>query len=192
MKISNYGVELISMTESDLDMVRDWRNQPDVSNFMFFQEGISSEMQQKWFESLDESSLYLIIQAENEKIGVINVKDINWRMRTGEAGIFIGNSSYRNSAVPMQAVFALMDAFFFEFSFAKLKATVKQGNEDGIDFNVQLGYRVESKDNEKVQLYILKNLYQDARKKFLPVLNKLTTSKPKIKMTSEEKDLFWT
>ena len=40
MKISNYGLELISLTESDLEMVRNWRNQPDVTEFMFFQEEI--------------------------------------------------------------------------------------------------------------------------------------------------------
>ncbi|MCJ8288253.1 MAG: GNAT family N-acetyltransferase [Crocinitomicaceae bacterium] len=191
MKISNYGLELISLTESDLEMVRNWRNQPDVTEFMFFQEEISPEKQQKWFNSLDESALYLMIQKDGEKIGVINVKDINWRTRTGEAGIFIGDSNYRNSAVPMQAVFAMMDAFFFEFSFAKLKATVKQDNDDGIDFNLQLGYRIESKDNERVQLYIFKNLYQDARTKFLPVLGKFTTSKAKIELSADEKDRFW-
>ncbi len=191
MKISNYGVELLSITESDLEMVRNWRNQSDVADFMFFQEGISPEMQQKWFNSLDESSIYLIIQQEGVKIGVINVKDINWRTRTGEAGIYIGDSSYRNSAVPMQAVFAMMDAFFFEFNFAKLKATVRQENEDGIDFNVQLGYRVDSKDNERVKLYIFKNLYEDARTKFIPVLEKLTVSKPKITLNDEEKNCIF-
>ena len=188
MKISNYGVELISITESDLELVRTWRNQADVADFMFFQEGISPEMQQKWFDSLDEASIYLMIQQDGVKIGVINVKEINWRTRVGEAGIYIGDSNYRNSAVPMQAVFAMMDAFFFEFNFEKLKATVRQDNDDGIDFNVQLGYRVDSKDNERVQLYIFKYLYEDARTKFLPVLNKLTTTKPKIELSTEEKD----
>lgn len=192
MKISNYGIELISITEADLEMVCDWRNQADVSDFMFFQEGISPKMQKEWFDSLDESSLYMMIQKDGEKIGVINVKEINWRMRTGEAGIFIGDSKYRNSAVPMQAVFAMMDALFFEFSFTKLKATVRQDNEDGIDFNLQLGYRVDSKDNERVQLYILKNLYHDARKKFIPVLKKFIESKPKIEMSTDERSRFWT
>lgn len=191
MKISNYGVELLSITESDLELVRNWRNQADVSDFMFFQEGISPEMQQKWFDSLDESSIYLMIQQEGVKIGVINLKEINWRTRVGEAGIFIGDSNYRNSAVAMQAVFAMMDAFFFEFNFTKLKAMVREDNDDGIDFNIQLGYRVDSKDNERVKLYIFKDLYEDARTKFLPVLGKMTTSKPKIELNSDEKDLVW-
>lgn len=191
MKISNYGVELISLTESDLELVRTWRNQPDVSDFMFFQEGISPEMQQKWFDSLDESSIYLMIEQEGVKIGVINVKDINWRTRVGEAGIFIGDSNYRNSAIPMQAIFAMMDAFFFEFNFTKLRAMVREDNDDGIDFNVQLGYRIDSKDNERVQLYIFKNLYEDARIKFLPVLEKMTTSKPKVTLSEIERDLIY-
>lgn len=190
MKISNYGLELISITQSDLEIVRNWRNQPDVSEFMFFQEAISPEMQLKWFNSLGDSSLYFLIHKEGEKIGVVNVKDINWRTRVGEAGIYIGDSTYRNSAVPMQAVFAMMDAFFFEFNFTKLKATVKQGNEDGIDFNLQLGYRIESKDNERVKLYISKSLYQAARTKFIPVLEKFTTSKPKIELSQAERGII--
>ena len=191
MKISNYGVELISLTESDLELVRTWRNQADVAESMFYQEEISPEMQQNWFNSLDESSLYLVIEKEGVKIGVINVKDINWRTRVGEAGIFIGDSKYRHSTVPLQAVFALMDAFFFEFNFAKLNAQVRRENDDAIDFNIQLGYRVDSKVGDRVQLSVVTNLYESARTKFIPVLEKFIESKPKIEMNNEEKSQFF-
>ena len=79
MYISNYGIELTSMTEADLEMVRGWRNQSNVSSYMFFQEEISEERQKEWFASLSEKDVYLMIVNQGKKIGVINVKDINWR-----------------------------------------------------------------------------------------------------------------
>ena len=190
MRISNYGVELISMTDSDLEMVRAWRNQPDVSGYMFFQEEITEERQKEWFDSLNESDVYLMIVNQGKKIGVINVKNIDWWKRTGEAGIFIGDLAYRNSPLSMQAIFAMMDAFFYEFRFKALKATVKSDNENAIDFNQQLGYKVLSESGDKVNMECYRSPYTEARTKFAIVLSKYCLSEPKTQLTATEMSCF--
>jgi len=190
MRISNYGIELISMTESDLEMVRAWRNQPDVSDYMFYQEEITEEDQKKWFDSLTLSDAYLMIVTEGKKIGVINVKDIDWWNRTGEAGVFIGDQEYRNSPIAMQAVFALMDAFFFEFRFKALKATVRIDNENAIDFNEQLGYKILSKSGDKLNMEVYRSPYTEARTKFTIVLEKFCAGEPRTELTMAERACF--
>lgn len=190
MRITNYGIELISMTDSDLEMVRTWRNQPDVSDYMFYQEEITEDAQKEWFDSLDENDVYLMIACKGIKIGVINVKNINRRKRTGEAGIFIGDLAFRNSPLSMQAIFAMMDAFFYEFRFKALKATVKSDNENAIDFNRQLGYKVLSEVEDKVNMECYRSPYTEARTKFTIVLEKYCLGKPETELSDSEVSYF--
>lgn len=190
MRISNYGIELISMTDSDLEMVRTWRNHPDVSDYMFYQKTITKERQKSWFRSLDKTDVYLMIISQGKKIGVINVKNINWWKRTGEAGVFIGDQDYRNSPLAMQAIFAMMDAFFYEFKFKALKATVKRDNENAIDFNRQLGYKVLSESEDKVNMEVYRSPYTEARTKFTIVLEKYCLGKPMTELSAAEVSYF--
>lgn len=192
MRISNYGIELQSMTESDLEMVRIWRNRSDISEFMFFQEEITPERQHAWFQSLNtKKDVYLMIMHHGEKIGVINVKNINWWKRSGEAGIFIGDPAFRNTPVSMQAIFALMDAFFFDFRFKSLTATVKSNNENAIDFNQQLGYKIMSEVGDRINMEVFRSPYTEARTKFTIVLEKLSISEPTAELSKEEKRVFF-
>jgi RimJ/RimL family protein N-acetyltransferase len=190
MRISNYGIELVSMTDSDLEMVRKWRNLPEVSDYMFFQKEISEQSQKEWFDSLNASDVYLMIISEGKKIGVINVKNIDWWSRTGEAGIFIGDQNYRNSPLAMQAIFAMMDAFFYEFRFKALKATVRSDNENAIDFNEQLGYKILSESEDRVHMEVYRSPYTEARTKFTIVLEKYCLAEPKTELTEVESSYF--
>ena len=117
MILRKYGVELRSITSSDLEQVRLWRTDSFVQERMFFQDGITIEEQQAWFKSLKNSDVYLIIEYKQRGIGVINVKNIDFINLTGEAGIFIGDKEYRQSFVPMLAILCLMNTFFLEFYF---------------------------------------------------------------------------
>ncbi|NVK66518.1 MAG: GNAT family N-acetyltransferase [Flavobacteriales bacterium] len=190
MRISNYGVELQSMVESDLEMVRNWRNRSDVSEFMFFQEEITPEQQHEWFESLSNKDVYLMILHQSEKIGVINVKNINWWKRSGEAGIFIGDPTFRNTPISMQAIFTMMDAFFYDFRFKSLTATVKSNNENAIDFNQQLGYKVMSEIDDKINMEVFRSPYTEARTKFTIILEKFCQSAPEMELSKNEKRMF--
>lgn len=192
MRISNYGVDLISMTESDLELVRTWRNQADVAAYMFVTNEISTEEHRNWFQSLSTNDVYLIIQVKGKPIGVINVKQIDWNERTGEAGIFIGEQSFRNSPIAMQAIFALMDAFFLDFQFKTLKATVKNTNERAIAFNQELGYHIVSENGNQINMLVSRDQYILAKSKFDSVLRKTCTSSPQIDLSEFEQALFET
>lgn len=192
MRISNYGVDLISMTESDLELVRTWRNQADVASYMFVTTEITTEEHRNWFKSLSTNDVYLIIQVKGKPIGVINVKQIDWNERTGEAGIFIGEQSFRNSPIAMQAIFALMDAFFLDFQFKTLKATVKSTNANAIDFNQDLGYHVVAENGEQINMLVTQEQYLLAKTRFDVVLRKTCTSSPQIDLSEFEQTLFET
>lgn len=190
MRISKYGVELTTLIPEDLELVRTWRNQSDVAEHMFFQEEITPEMHQSWFSSLDISDVYWMISHDAVRIGVINVKQINWLARSGEAGIFIGDSRYRNSPLCMMAVAAMMDVFFGYFDFSELRATIKKGNENAIDFNLKLGYRIVSEDHNAYYLTTNSEHYGMAISRFTSIFHKLGSDEMTLELNDEERRRF--
>jgi RimJ/RimL family protein N-acetyltransferase len=142
MRITRYGIVLESLTETDLEMVRLWRNADHVRTYMEYQTHITPEMQNNWFSALDKTTnLYFVISKDSEKIGVINLKDIHREKKTAEAGIFIGNSNFLNTMVPVLAVISLMDLAFQVLGIKELKAKIQDGNKKVILFNESIGYR---------------------------------------------------
>jgi RimJ/RimL family protein N-acetyltransferase len=159
MILRKYGVELKSITSSDLEQVRLWRTDSFVQERMFFQDGISIQEQEVWFESLKNSDVYLIIEYKEREIGVINVKDIDFIKRTGEAGIFIGDKEFRQSFVPMLAILCLMNTFFLDFDFTSLTASLRADNEKALKFNLDLGYEITSKSSDQINLEVQKKAF---------------------------------
>lgn len=191
MRISKYGIELTPLVSKELELVRGWRNDPAVADQMFFQTEISPEMQQTWFDSLDESNLYWMIVHNTKRIGVINVKNINWTDRTGEAGIFIGEASYRNSPISMMAIAAMMDVFFDYFGFSELRATIKKGNENAVDFNLKLGYQLVSETETAFLLTTNSVNYAKAISRFKSVFLKWSSDEMTLELSSAERKLVF-
>ena len=100
MKITNYGVTLSRLTEDKIELVRNWRNDPKIAQYMEFKEHITPEMQLNWFKKINnENNYFFIIEFEGKEIGLINVKDIHYSEKVGEGGIFIYDDNYLNSDI---------------------------------------------------------------------------------------------
>ena len=122
-------------------MLRNWRNQENIAKNMFFQENISKEMQKKWFNSLDENTNFFFkIIYKNTAIGIINLKNINWKTKIGEAGLFIAEEKYRNTPLAFYSSLALLKYFFEEKKLEKIIAKVKAENTNTINYNKNLGF----------------------------------------------------
>jgi RimJ/RimL family protein N-acetyltransferase len=152
IECENLQLQLIS--KEDLEMVRGWRNEEHVLEFMEFKKIISEEDQQNWFNNLNiERNLYFKILVDKEPIGLINLKDINWEKGTAEAGIFVGNKNFMGGISPMFSVLILMKMAFKCFRMNELFAKISNKNSNAINFNRQLGYQYYSKVNDEFDLY---------------------------------------
>jgi RimJ/RimL family protein N-acetyltransferase len=191
MILRKYGIELHSLTQNDLEMVRSWRNDDFVRGNMFYKEEISASDQQDWFSKLDQTMIYLCIRYQGEAIGLINVKNVDWEERTGEAGIFIGVPHYRNSHIPMLAVLCLMDVFFEEFHFAKLLANVRADNASALNFNQQLGYSIHKTTEELIELQVDYTAYAAQRARLTKLLVKLNQNAAEHAFSDDEKNYLF-
>lgn len=125
----------------DIETLRNWRNQKDISENMFFQDIISSEMQLNWYESLNKKNdFYFNIIYRERKIGLINIKNIDWKKKEGEAGLYISINKYRSSPLAIYSSLALLKYFFEEKKLSKIFAVVKPNNTNIIEYNKSLGF----------------------------------------------------
>ena len=156
--LEQYGVRLLRVREQDIEMIRSWRNQPDVAAFMEYRDHITEEDQKAWFRSIDNSNnYYFVIEFEGKKIGLINAKDYDPEAGIGEGGIFISDPAYRKSFAPVFASLCLLN-----FMLMKVEVTtasrirVLRSNLRAIEYNKLLGYRlVPGQENTENQLYEL-------------------------------------
>lgn len=193
MQIKKYGICLESLSLTDLELLRNWRNSDLVRPFMHFQEFIHPEMQHQWFNGIDPSeNLYFIISKDQIKIGLIHLKDIDWLSCGAEAGIFIGDLEYMNSIVPVLATICLMDLAFEVLSLKILKAKIEKANQRTLQFNLNLGYKLANEiSSEKFQYYLTDILsFHAATAKLRPTLNKLNIGGYVISMNQFEKNNY--
>ena len=190
MIISKYNINFIRLKEEDIELVRQWRNHPSISKYMVYREHITSDMQKKWFASVNNNlNLYFIIEYKGKKIGLINGKDINWEEKTMETGIFIWNKYYRKTHIP-----TLCTMIFAELGVAiwglKPRATILKSNERALKYNKMLGFKVIEDDPEKeyVKLEMDRENLGFIAKKIRAAINLLAGDEP-IKLTFEKEDL---
>lgn len=167
MRLSRYGIVLELLAEDHLEMVRLWRNQEFVRCNMQYKELISREQQESWFSALDkECNLYWIIRTHDYPIGLIHIKNIDWDLKIGEAGVFVGEPSYLEMPQPMLAILFMMELGFFSLNLKQLKAKIRSGNTPAIDFNQKLGYSLIPNQPEGFQYYrVAKSEFQSATAK---------------------------
>lgn len=190
MLLRNYGIQLRSLSRDDLELIRQWRNSDFIRKNMLFRDIISKSKQAEWFNSLDHTSLYLIIEHRKEKIGLIHIKDINRGQKSGEAGIFIGSEPYRKSHWPIVAILTLMDCCFKNFGFIKLKAKTRKENKSVLEMNYALGYQIVHEAEEYLALEVKAATYFEKSAFLKDKIKALATANLEIQLSPEEKAAY--
>lgn len=149
------NVKLQLIASEDLEMIRNWRNEPHVVEHMEYQESITTDQQKLWFANLSrEQNLYFKILVTDVPIGVIHLKDLNWKDKTAEAGIFIGRKDFIGTITPMIAILMLMKTAFRCLGIQNLYAKISRQNGNALSFNQQLGYELDGRVNEQFDRYV--------------------------------------
>jgi UDP-4-amino-4,6-dideoxy-N-acetyl-beta-L-altrosamine N-acetyltransferase len=157
MKICKYGITLSRLREEDLEMVRQKRNSEEVNRYMEFREEITPEMQQKWFESINNfENFYYIISWQGRKIGLLNDKNMDWKAHTSESGLFLWEEEFKDTIVPVLASLCLLDVGFYYLDWNTSYIRVLRDNAKAIAYVNSLGYMLtDGQENVENQLYYL-------------------------------------
>ena len=143
MIVKKYGIELHRLTQNDLELVRQKRNDKTIREKMFYQKEITKQEQQAWFETINNNrNYYFIIKHKGNKIGLISGEILSYEKKVGTGGIFIWDSLYENSHIPVIASICLVDMTFLILKMKKTTAKVRMDNKVAIDYNLKLGYEI--------------------------------------------------
>jgi len=141
MIIRKYGLILKRLKEEDLELLRQKRNSDAARRTMYFRDEITPEMQQRWFETVNNKyNGYFIIHYKDKKIGMIHGKNVDFEKRSCEGGIFIWDEEYLNSVVPSLASIIMNDWTFLLGNFKIIYAKVLKENKIALAYNKLQGY----------------------------------------------------
>ena len=139
--LEGYGMTLRRLTHDKIEMLRQWRNDPKISQYMFYRKYITPEMQERWFANLDKKcNYYFIIEYEGKEVGCINIRAIDWEKKTGEPGMFIYDDDYLDSDVSVRASFCMTDWVWTDLQLDYLTIEVQRSNKRAMQMNLAYGY----------------------------------------------------
>lgn len=144
LPIERYGITLIPLAEQHLELIRGWRNSPEIRNQMIYSHYIDANAHAAWFKTLDRRrNFYFLIEACGVKLGVTHLKDILDQPRRAEWGIYVVYSEH-GALVPVKAAAALLQFGFDDCRLDLVTATVRKENLRAQRLNEAFGFVLSS------------------------------------------------
>lgn len=141
MDIECYGIRLVRLSTQHIELVRQWRNRPDIVAQMEYQIPISAEMQSAWFKHIDNANHhYFLIEHQNHLGGLIHTAPVDWVQKEADSGLFLAETNWIDTPLPAVASLAMVEVFFEVFQLARLTAKVHQENIRAMRYNSSLGF----------------------------------------------------
>jgi UDP-4-amino-4,6-dideoxy-N-acetyl-beta-L-altrosamine N-acetyltransferase len=139
-------INLRLLTENDLEMVRGWRNSPEVSQYMYTDEIIMEEQQKKWYQKIkdDPSSVTWIIENNGKSLGVASLNSINRNFSSCYWAFYLGDTTVRGGGIGAKVEFNVLRYVFEELKLNKLRCEVFNFNDKVIRMHEKFGFRREA------------------------------------------------
>ena len=134
---------LRKLDHDDLELVRGWRNHPDINKFMFTQAEISAEAHRTWFErsSQDESRHLLIYQENAQPVGFIQLTPLRNITAIVEWGFYVAPEAVKGTGTRMTLL--TLDYAFNKVKIHKVFAEILDYNEPSVRLHQKLGFSQE-------------------------------------------------
>ncbi len=149
-------IRLRAPERSDLHQFVAWLNDPEVLAGLLIYAPLSSVDEESWFESMlkrpiEEHPLVIEIrQGENEwqMIGNCGFHAFNWRVRSAEVGIFIGEKSKWNQGYGTEVMELLLQFGFDTLNLNRIALEVYENNPGAIRAYDKAGFVIEGRKRQ--------------------------------------------
>lgn len=139
-------IELKDMTQDDIEMVRNWRNSPDVARYMYTEDQITAEQQQRWFDKIknDLTCRYWVIWYNEKPLGVASLMGINKELSSCYWAFYLGDVSVQGAGIGSKVEYNVLEYVFNELKLNKLRCEVLTFNDKVITMHEKFGFRREA------------------------------------------------
>jgi len=130
------------MARGDLDLVRGWRNHPDIRQFMLTRHEITPEEHQRWFErvSRDPDKHLLIFEQEGEPLGFVH---FSGKVASGSVDWGFYTSPTAPKGTGRKLGMAALDYAFCTIGCHKVCGQALAFNTASIGFHLAMGFQQE-------------------------------------------------
>lgn len=138
-------INLRKLSAKDLEIVRNWRNSPEVSAYMYNEHYISEEQQQKWFDNINwNTSRYWVIEYQDKLYGLASINNIDHTLQSCYWAFYLGDTSVRGAGIGAKVEYNVLEYVFTELKLNKLRCEVFVSNEKVIKMHEKFGFRREA------------------------------------------------
>lgn len=134
-------MKLRELRAEDEEMVRQWRNQPDVAEHMYNDEAITVEGHARWFQAAlhDHRRRYWVFEHHGEGVGLGNFYDLDKKHRRANSAMYIARADLRGTGVGALAEYGLFVQAFDVLGLNKVMCEVLETNNRMINSNKAFG-----------------------------------------------------
>lgn len=135
-------VELRTVRADDSDMIRRWRNLPEVSRYMYTDHDITEEEHRLWFGQAmtDESRRYWIVEENNQPLGLASIYNIDREHSRAEWALYLANPIARVRGIGAYAEHEVMRYVFDVLRLNRLTCAVLEVNERVASMHEKFGF----------------------------------------------------
>lgn len=144
-------VNILDVDEELIELVRNWRNSKQVSQYMYTNHSITKEEHQRWIKKLKTSDTgkAWIIKYDEKPIGLAQLSNIDYTNKTTEWGFYIADKSIRGRGVGSASLYKLIKYVFDEMKFNKMRTILLENNINAMKLYKKFGFKGEGKIEEK-------------------------------------------
>ena len=149
-------VRLRPIERDDLPRFVEWFCDPEVRRHLTIYLPFSLAQEERWFENMlgrlerQEDVLLAIETADGVHIGNLGLHGINWKDRSAELGIAIGEKAYWNQGYGTDAMRTLLGLAFRELNLHRVLLRVDADNARAIRCYEKAGFQREGTSREAV------------------------------------------
>ncbi|WP_039462119.1 UDP-4-amino-4,6-dideoxy-N-acetyl-beta-L-altrosamine N-acetyltransferase [Vibrio navarrensis] len=141
-------MEFTALSQSDLEMILEWRNAPEVRSKMYTSHEITLAEHQSWFRHLqeDKSKIYFLVRLNDEPVGVVGFSEINKVKGIATWAFYASPKAPRGTGSLME--YHALEYAFNELKLHKLRCEVLGFNSTVIKLHKKFGFQEEGVHRE--------------------------------------------
>jgi UDP-4-amino-4,6-dideoxy-N-acetyl-beta-L-altrosamine N-acetyltransferase len=145
-------LKLRKLTENDIEKVRLWRMNPEISKYMFSDPKITYEEQIEWFKTVkkDETRKYWIIEFDSKDIGLLSLMNIDLYNKNCLWAYYIVDVNLRGKGIGKNLECNIHDYVFHELKLNKIYGDALDENKKVLEIHKHFGYRIEGELKEQI------------------------------------------
>ncbi|MFZ3171715.1 MAG: UDP-4-amino-4,6-dideoxy-N-acetyl-beta-L-altrosamine N-acetyltransferase [Carboxydocellales bacterium] len=143
-----------SLQEKDTALIVKWRNDLEITKFLFSSRGLTREEHLAWLAQLADDNTrreFLLVEKENGfPIGTIGLSNVDFLHRKGELGIMIGEKEFQGRGYGKEACQFIVKYGFGKLGLNKIYLRAFTDNESAITLYEKIGFQKEGILREEI------------------------------------------